>query len=54
MDNAYPGSIDISQKKARTSVLFNGIPSGGLYNRSLPSGDLYGENRLFFFWLLLV
>lgn len=42
MDNAYPGSIDISMKKARTSVLFNGIPSSGLYNRSLPSGDLYG------------
>lgn len=42
MDNAYPGSIDISIKKARTSVLFNGIPSNGLYNRSLPSGDLYG------------
>jgi len=42
MDNAYYGSIDISQKKARTSVLFNGIASGDLYDRSLPSGDLYG------------
>ncbi|THX64054.1 hypothetical protein D6D08_08069 [Aureobasidium pullulans] len=35
MDNAYPGSIDISIKKARTSVLFNGIPSGALLNQSL-------------------
>jgi uncharacterized protein GlcG (DUF336 family) len=42
MDNAYYGSIDISQKKARTSVLFNGIGSGDLYDRSRPSGDLYG------------
>lgn len=42
MDNAYPGSIDISQKKARTSVLFNGIPSIALQNRSFSGGDLYG------------
>ncbi|GAB7354983.1 hypothetical protein MBLNU459_g5595t1 [Dothideomycetes sp. NU459] len=49
MDNAYPGSIDISTKKARTSVLFNGIPSAGLYNATIPttqvgmsSSGLYG------------
>lgn len=53
MDNAYPGSIDISIKKARTSVLFNGIPSGSLYNSSIPGsagamgpGGLYGELAL--------
>ncbi|KAI4839898.1 hypothetical protein E4T44_07988, partial [Aureobasidium sp. EXF-8845] len=28
MDNAYPGSIDLAIKKARTTVLFNGLPSG--------------------------
>lgn len=43
MDNAYPGSIDISTKKARTSVLFNGVTSGGLYNESQPGQSLYGE-----------
>ncbi|THV95477.1 hypothetical protein D6D25_09237, partial [Aureobasidium pullulans] len=42
MDNAYPGSIDISIKKARTSVLFNGIPSGALLNQSYSGGGLYG------------
>lgn len=42
MDNAYPGSIDISIKKARTSVLFNGVPSAGLYNQSQPGQALYG------------
>jgi len=42
MDNAYPGSIDISTKKARTSVLFNGITSASLYNSSQPGGPLYG------------
>ncbi|KAI4741844.1 DUF336-domain-containing protein [Aureobasidium sp. EXF-12298] len=42
MDNAYPGSIDISMKKARTSVLFNGIPSAALYNQSQPDQALYG------------
>ena len=44
MDNAYPGSIDISTKKARTSVLFNGITSSSLYNSSQPGGALYGES----------
>lgn len=42
MDNAFPGSIDISMKKARTSVLFNGINSIALLNRSYSGGDLYG------------
>ncbi|KAJ8115791.1 hypothetical protein OPT61_g2642 [Boeremia exigua] len=42
MDNAYIGSIDISQKKARTAVLFNGLPSSGLYDGSQPGAPLYG------------
>jgi uncharacterized protein GlcG (DUF336 family) len=42
MDNAYLASIDISMKKARTSVLFNGIPSDALYNQSQPGAGLYG------------
>ncbi|KAF1343622.1 hypothetical protein BDV97DRAFT_364734 [Delphinella strobiligena] len=42
MDNAYPGSIDISMKKARTSVLFNGLTSASLYNSSQPGGSLFG------------
>ncbi|KAH7361181.1 hypothetical protein BKA66DRAFT_211293 [Pyrenochaeta sp. MPI-SDFR-AT-0127] len=42
MDNAYPGSIDVSTKKARTAVLFNGIPSGGLYDAVQPGAPLYG------------
>jgi uncharacterized protein GlcG (DUF336 family) len=41
MDNAYIGSIDISQKKARTAVVFNGVTSAGLYNASQPGGSLY-------------
>lgn len=44
MDNAYPGSIDISTKKARTSVLFNGLASADLYNSSQPGGALYGRS----------
>ncbi|CAO2651243.1 Nn.00g095400.m01.CDS01 [Neocucurbitaria sp. VM-36] len=42
MDNAYPGSIDISTKKARTAVLFNGLSSAGLYDASQPGQSLYG------------
>ncbi|KAF2691841.1 DUF336-domain-containing protein [Lentithecium fluviatile CBS 122367] len=42
MDNAYPGSIDISTKKARTAVLFNGLTSAGLYESSQPGQALYG------------
>ncbi|EME46850.1 hypothetical protein DOTSEDRAFT_52207 [Dothistroma septosporum NZE10] len=44
MDNAYLGSVDISQKKAKTVTLFNGqFASYGLYNRSQPGAgnDLY-------------
>lgn len=41
MDNAYIGSIDISQKKARTAVLFNGLSSADLYNSSQPGAPLY-------------
>jgi len=43
MDNAYPGSIDISIKKARTCVLFNGITSAALFDGSQPGQALYGE-----------
>ncbi|KAJ9652887.1 hypothetical protein H2198_007889 [Neophaeococcomyces mojaviensis] len=42
MDNAYPGSIDISIKKARTVVLFNGMTSASFYNASQPGASLYG------------
>ncbi|KAJ4358962.1 hypothetical protein N0V95_002578 [Ascochyta clinopodiicola] len=42
MDNAYIGSIDISQKKARTAVLFNGLTSAALYDASQPGAPLYG------------
>ena len=31
MDNAFLGSIDVSQRKARTAVLFNGLSSADLY-----------------------
>ncbi|KAJ4293092.1 hypothetical protein N0V90_008374 [Kalmusia sp. IMI 367209] len=41
-DNAYPGSIDISIKKARTAVLFNGMASAGLYESAQPGQSLYG------------
>ena len=43
MDNAYPGSIDISIKKARTSVLFNGMTTASLHDAATPpDGPLYG------------
>ncbi|KAF2851045.1 DUF336-domain-containing protein [Plenodomus tracheiphilus IPT5] len=42
MDNALIGSIDVSTKKARTAVLFNGIPSGGFYSSVQPGAPLYG------------
>ncbi|KAF1851738.1 DUF336-domain-containing protein [Cucurbitaria berberidis CBS 394.84] len=42
MDNAFPGSIDISIKKAKTAVLFNGLSSGQLYESSQPGQPLYG------------
>ncbi|KAF3008714.1 hypothetical protein E8E13_009657 [Curvularia kusanoi] len=41
MDNAFIGSIDISQKKARTAVLFNGLSSADLYGPSQPGAPLY-------------
>lgn len=55
MDNAYPGSVDISMKKARTSVLFNGLTSAGLYAAAQPGGDLYGmffSLGFFFSWFV--
>lgn len=42
MDNAYPGSVDISIKKARTAVLFNGVGSAALGQQALPGEPLYG------------
>jgi uncharacterized protein GlcG (DUF336 family) len=41
MDNAFIGSIDISQKKAKTAVIFNGLSSADLYNPSQPGAPLY-------------
>ena len=41
MDNAYPGSIDISIKKARTTVLFNGAYSTADLTAAA-QGPLYG------------
>ncbi|WP_262249541.1 GlcG/HbpS family heme-binding protein [Parapedobacter soli] len=40
MDNAWLGSIDISQKKARTARYFN-MPTGEIGNLSQPGGSLY-------------
>ncbi|KAL6710785.1 hypothetical protein ACN47E_007842 [Coniothyrium glycines] len=42
MDGALPGSIEVSQKKARTVVLTGGIPSGELYASVQPGAPLYG------------
>lgn len=44
MDNAYPGSIDLSIKKARTTVLFNGLPSGVVYDLAQPGTPFYGKS----------
>ena len=41
MDDAWVGSIDISQKKARTAVYF-GMPTGEIGKLSQPGGSLYG------------
>lgn len=42
MDNAFLGSIDLSQKKARIVTLFNGqAPSGAFYNLTQPGGELW-------------
>ena len=43
MDNAYPGSIDLAIKKARTTVLFNGLPSGVVYDLAQPGAPFYGK-----------
>ena len=40
MDNAWIGSIDIAQKKARTARFFN-MPSGEIGKLSQPGGPLY-------------
>ena len=40
MDGAYLGSIDVSMKKAKTSILFQ-MPSGTLGGLSQPGGELY-------------
>ncbi len=40
MDGAWVGSIDIAQKKARTSVFF-GMTTGQIGQRSQPGGPLY-------------
>lgn len=40
MDGAYLGSIDVSMKKAKTSILFQ-MPSGVLGGLSKPGGDLF-------------
>ena len=46
MDNAFIGSIDISQKKARTAVLFNGqFSSADLYAAVQPGAPLYGVDN---------
>jgi uncharacterized protein GlcG (DUF336 family) len=45
MDNAYLGSIDLSQKKARTAVLFNGLSSGDLYAAVQPGAPLYSAEN---------
>ena len=41
MDDAWLGSVDISQKKAKTAAFFN-LPSGTLGKMSQPGGSLYG------------
>jgi uncharacterized protein GlcG (DUF336 family) len=41
MDEAFLGSADIAQKKAKTSLLFN-APSGALGALAQPGGDLFG------------
>ena len=40
MDNAWLGSIDIAQRKARTARYFD-MPTGELGNLSQPGGSLY-------------
>lgn len=40
MDNAWLGSIDVAQKKARTARFFN-MPTGEIGKLSQPGGSLY-------------
>ncbi|CAF2970545.1 unnamed protein product [Rotaria sp. Silwood2] len=42
MDNAWPGSIDVSMKKAKTCSLFYGFTTASLYNAAQPGAPLYG------------
>jgi len=43
MDGSFLGSIDISQKKAKTSILFSGVYGGQqLYPVAQPGQSLYG------------
>ena len=44
MDGALLGSIDIAERKAKTSVLFR-APSGIIGTLSQPGGELYGIER---------
>ncbi|ACL61673.1 GlcG/HbpS family heme-binding protein [Methylobacterium nodulans] len=41
MDDAWVGSIDIAQKKAKTALFF-GMPTGQIGALSQPGGPLYG------------
>lgn len=41
MDDAWVGSIDIAEKKAKTAVFF-GMPTGEIGKLSQPGGSLYG------------
>ncbi|HEV7440219.1 MAG TPA: heme-binding protein [Methylobacterium sp.] len=41
MDDAWVGSIDIAQKKAKTSLFF-GMPTGAIGQLSQPGGPLFG------------
>jgi uncharacterized protein GlcG (DUF336 family) len=43
MDNSFLGSIDLSMKKAKTAILFNGLyGSAELYAAAQPGQELYG------------
>lgn len=41
-DNAFIGSIDLSMKKARTAVLFNGLSTELISQQAQPGQPLYG------------
>lgn len=44
-DGAIRASIDISQRKARTSILMN-LPTSALMDVAQPGGELYGLEQL--------